>query len=100
MRSSPVDNSFRHAANQCCGGKFLLLRTRHALHELHGKRTNALQTVFLSVSNRRKTVEGVRSGDERKKVVMMAVMDACSRIVCTLELRAACYETGTEKWKR
>lgn len=32
-RSSPVDNFFRHAANQCCGGKFLLLRTRHTLHE-------------------------------------------------------------------
>ena len=50
--SSPVDNFFRHAANQCCGGKFLLLRTRHTLHELHGKRTNASHrsTPFVSLS--------------------------------------------------
>lgn len=85
-RSSPVDNFFRHAANQCCGGKFLLLRTRHILHELHGKRTNHFPLFLRFFSSPSLSFLFSFFLLAEGKVVMMAMMDACSRCVYPFEI--------------
>lgn len=95
-RSSPVHNSFRHAANQCGGGKFMLSRNTHTHTRAHRTLFFPLFLLLLSFFFSFFFFFTLFIL-ERERLVTMAVMDACPQAVCPLELRTIVVERGRER---